>query len=47
MKYSAGQLPHELLSTSIELYGTKVIPLVRDMLADQPGATDELRSVTV
>ena len=33
MKYSAGQLPHENLMRSIELYGTKVIPLVRDMLA--------------
>ena len=36
MKYSAGQLPHDLLMNSIELYGTKVIPLVHDMLADQP-----------
>lgn len=36
MKYSAGQLPHELLMASIELYGTKVIPLVRDILADRP-----------
>ena len=34
MKYSAGQLPHDKLMRSIELYGTKVIPLVRDMLAD-------------
>ena len=33
LKYSAGQLPHELLLRSIELYGTRVIPLVRDMLA--------------
>ena len=32
MKYSAGQLPHEKLLRSIELYGSKVIPLVRDML---------------
>ena len=33
MKYSHGTLPHEDLMRSIELYGTKVIPLVRDMLA--------------
>jgi probable LLM family oxidoreductase len=33
LKYSAGPLPHEKLMRSIELYGTKVIPLVREMLA--------------
>jgi hypothetical protein len=33
MKYSAGALSHERLMRSIELYGRKVIPLVRDMLA--------------
>ena len=27
-----GTLPHDKLMTSIELYGTKVVPLVRDML---------------
>ncbi len=32
MKYSSGPLPHELMMHSIELYGTKVIPMVRDML---------------
>lgn len=32
MKYSAGPLPHEKLMTCIELYGTKVIPMVREML---------------
>ncbi|HEY8611296.1 MAG TPA: LLM class flavin-dependent oxidoreductase [Roseomonas sp.] len=32
MKYSAGSLPHEKMMRSIELYGGKVIPLVRDML---------------
>lgn len=32
MKYSAGTLPHEKLLRSIELYGSKVIPIVRDML---------------
>jgi probable LLM family oxidoreductase len=33
MKYSAGALSHEKLMQCIELYGRKVIPLVRDMLA--------------
>jgi probable LLM family oxidoreductase len=33
MKYSAGPLSHEKLLRSVELYGSKVIPLVRDMLA--------------
>jgi probable LLM family oxidoreductase len=32
MKYSNGTLPHEKLMTSIELYGTRVVPLVRDQL---------------
>lgn len=33
LKYSAGTLPHELMMHSIELYGTKVLPLVKDILA--------------
>jgi len=33
LKYSAGPLPHKKLMACIELYGRKVIPLVRDMLA--------------
>jgi probable LLM family oxidoreductase len=33
LKYSAGPLPHEKLMRSVELYATKVIPFVRDMLA--------------
>jgi probable LLM family oxidoreductase len=33
LKYSAGPLPHEKLMRSIELYGTKVIPRVRELLA--------------
>lgn len=32
MKYSAGTLPHELQMRSIELYATKVVPLVQEML---------------
>jgi probable LLM family oxidoreductase len=33
LKYSAGPLAHEKLMRCIELYGTKVIPLAREMLA--------------
>ncbi len=33
LKYSVNQLPHPALMQSIELYGTRVVPLVRDMLA--------------
>ena len=33
MKYSAGTLPHETLMRSIELYGKRVIPRVRELLA--------------
>jgi probable LLM family oxidoreductase len=32
LKYSNGTLPHDKLMTSIELYGTKVVPLVREQL---------------
>ncbi|GGI28268.1 LLM class flavin-dependent oxidoreductase [Bradyrhizobium guangdongense] len=32
LKYSAGPLPHEKLMKSIELYGRKVVPMVREML---------------
>jgi len=34
LKYSAGRLPHANLMHSIELYGSKVIPMVRQHLAD-------------
>ncbi|MGX5682446.1 LLM class flavin-dependent oxidoreductase [Schumannella luteola] len=33
MKYSAGTLPHEKSMRSIELYGSVVVPMVKDMLA--------------
>lgn len=33
LKYSAGTLPHEKMMRSIELYGTRVVPMVRDLLA--------------
>ena len=35
MKYSAGTLPHAAMMQSIELYGKKVMPLVREMLAQE------------
>ncbi|MFK4790515.1 LLM class flavin-dependent oxidoreductase [Microbacterium sp. ZW T5_56] len=34
MKFASGTTPHEHLMTSIELYGTEVIPRVRALLAD-------------
>lgn len=33
LKYSAGPLPHGKLMRSIELYGRKVVPLVKDLLS--------------
>jgi hypothetical protein len=33
MKYSNGAMPHEKLLRCIELFGTKVVPLVRERLA--------------
>lgn len=44
MKYSAGTLPHDLMMRSIELYGTQVIPRVRELLADDPRTTREALS---
>ena len=38
LKYSVSQLPHEALMRSIELYGTRVIPMVRDILAATPAS---------
>jgi probable LLM family oxidoreductase len=39
LKYSAGTLPHEVMMRSIELYGTKVAPLVREALAGRSDLT--------
>jgi probable LLM family oxidoreductase len=33
MKYSVGTLPHDKIMRCIELYGTKVMPMVREILA--------------
>lgn len=32
LKYSSGPLPHDKLMRSVELYGTRVAPMVRDLL---------------
>lgn len=34
MKYSTGPMPHEALIEGLRLYGETVLPMVRDMLAD-------------
>jgi probable LLM family oxidoreductase len=36
LKYSAGPLPHAAMMRSIELYGTVVLPRVRELLAEAP-----------
>jgi len=40
LRYSTGTLPHEHMMRSIELYGTKVKPLVEKMLADEQAPAD-------
>jgi probable LLM family oxidoreductase len=35
LKYTSGPVPHEHLMTAIELYGTEVIPRVRELLAQE------------
>ncbi len=35
LKYSTGPLPHEKLLESIDMYGTQVIPMVREMVANR------------
>jgi probable LLM family oxidoreductase len=36
LKYGMGGLSHDALMTNIELYGTQVVPRVRELLADEP-----------
>jgi probable LLM family oxidoreductase len=38
LKYGMGGLSHESLMTTIELYGTQVVPRVRELLADSKAA---------
>jgi alkanesulfonate monooxygenase SsuD/methylene tetrahydromethanopterin reductase-like flavin-dependent oxidoreductase (luciferase family) len=42
MKYSAGALPHEKLMRCIGLYGSKVIPLVRELLKDEASPAQQI-----
>jgi alkanesulfonate monooxygenase SsuD/methylene tetrahydromethanopterin reductase-like flavin-dependent oxidoreductase (luciferase family) len=41
MKYGAGALSHEKLMRSISLYGSKVIPLVREILSTEASPAPE------
>lgn len=36
LKYATGPMPHETLMEGLRLYGEKVIPMVREMLAEAP-----------
>jgi hypothetical protein len=38
LKYSAGTLAHENIMRGIELYGTKVIPMARELLKTEAPA---------
>ncbi len=42
MKYANGPLPHKALITSIELYATKVVPRVKELLAEAKYEVGEL-----
>jgi probable LLM family oxidoreductase len=44
LKYSTGQMPHEHLMRAIELYGTHVIPRVRELLAEAPAAQEAVEA---
>ena len=37
MKYASGSISHDKLMTNIELYGTRVMPRVHELLAEDPG----------
>ena len=45
MKYANGPTPHKALMTSIELYGTKVVPRVKELLLTAGYKLGELTSV--
>ena len=42
LKYGMGGLSHEALMTNIELYGTQVVPRVRELLAPAPAAAGSI-----
>ena len=39
LKYGMGGLSHDALMTNIDLYGTQVIPRVRELLGDRQAAS--------
>ncbi|MFC6080462.1 LLM class flavin-dependent oxidoreductase [Sphaerisporangium aureirubrum] len=43
LKYGMGGLSHKALMTNIELYGTQVVPRVRELLADTVSSVSESR----
>ena len=47
MKFSTGTLSHEKMMRSIELYGTQVAPLVRDMLVVSVRAARGIRTMAL
>jgi probable LLM family oxidoreductase len=49
MKYSSGTLPHDKLMKSIELFGTRVMPLVREALAptETPSSTQSRKGAEI
>jgi probable LLM family oxidoreductase len=44
LKYGMGGLSHRALMTNIELYGTQVVPRVRELLADDWPVADAIRA---
>ena len=46
LKYGMGGLSHDALMTNIDLYGTRVIPRVRDLLADRELAIGRVTAQT-
>ncbi|MDQ1136689.1 putative LLM family oxidoreductase [Microbacterium sp. SORGH_AS 1204] len=40
LKFASGSISHDRLMSSIKLYGTRVLPLVHEMLADAPAGAD-------
>lgn len=45
LKYANGTMPHSMLMKSIELYGTQVIPRVRELLAEAPAVDSQAVAV--
>jgi hypothetical protein len=41
-KYANGPMPHSQLMKSIELYATKVVPMVKEILSERNRSSDTL-----